>query len=79
MLDVDDSLLRGSFFGEFMNDFNLLTKKVAWSKKKTINIIWDVIAIPYNCPIELPIELPSKLPTELPIPTRIPTTQHSQI
>jgi hypothetical protein len=29
MLDLDDSLSQGSFFGDFMNDFNLLTKKVA--------------------------------------------------
>ena len=28
MLDLDDSLLQGSFFEDFMNDFNLLTKKV---------------------------------------------------
>ena len=29
MLDLDDSLSQGSLFGDFMNDFNLLTKKVA--------------------------------------------------
>ena len=29
MLDRDDSLLQGSFFGDFINNFNLLTKKVA--------------------------------------------------
>ena len=28
MLDLDDSLSQGNFFGDFMNDFNLLTKKV---------------------------------------------------
>ena len=29
MLDLDDSLLQGSFFEDFTNDFNLPTKKVA--------------------------------------------------
>ena len=29
MLDLDDSLLQGSFFKDFMNNFNLLVKKVA--------------------------------------------------
>ena len=28
MIDVDDSLSQGSFFGEFMNDFNLLKKNL---------------------------------------------------
>ena len=28
MLDLDDSLLQGSFFEDVMNNFNLLTKKV---------------------------------------------------
>jgi hypothetical protein len=29
MMDLDDSLLQGSFFKDFMNNFNLLVKKVA--------------------------------------------------
>ena len=32
MLDLDDSLLQGSFFEDFMNNFDLLTNNVAQSK-----------------------------------------------
>ena len=77
MLELDDSLSQGSFSKDFMNDFNLLIRKVAQSKKN--NRIIDSRFITVDFPIELPIESLTKLPTKLPIPTINPITPHSRI